>query len=232
MSDDPARGTVRAPLRRFVVTGAKPLARASGVRRVLNAGSGPASSSRLHSIFAGWTEVRLDLDPKTKPDLVGSIRDMRAIVPDRSFEAIWASHNLEHLYSHEVHASLLEFRRILTDDGFAFVTSPDLEAVARFLLAKGLTATAYESAAGPITPLDMLFGHIRSVAEGNNFMSHKTGFTVASLGRAANDAGFAEARIAAGQAFDLWGLLLMPRTNKTVVADLLRSTPQRFLLET
>ena len=156
---------------------------------------------------------------------------MRGIVPDQSFEAIWASHNLEHLHSHEVHAALVEFKRVLKDDGFALVTSPDLESIARFLLARGLTATAYESAAGPITALDMIFGHVKSVAEGNSFMSHKTGFTSSSLGHAATNAGFTEARIASGEAFDLWGLLLMPRTNKAMVAELLRFTAQHFLVE-
>src|SRR5665213_540831 len=40
----------------------------------------------------------------------------------------------------------------------------------------------YTSPAGPITPLDMLFGHSDSIASGHLYMAHKTGFTCASLG--------------------------------------------------
>ena len=85
---------------------------------------------------------------------------------------------------------LTEFKRVLKPDGFALVTSPDLEAVASLILDRGLDQVAYTSPAGPITPLDMLFGHSASIAGGYPAMAHKTGFTGASLGRRFVDAGF------------------------------------------
>src|SRR6516164_7743714 len=49
-------------------------------KRVLNAGSGSYAARRLHPVFAqdAWKEVRLDIDPQSKPDVVASITDMKS----------------------------------------------------------------------------------------------------------------------------------------------------------
>jgi SAM-dependent methyltransferase len=188
------------------------------VRRVLNAGSGPLSNRHLHPIFtkASWAEVRLDIDPKASPHLTGSIVDMRSLVQDQSFDAIWSSHSLEHLYGHEVPLALSEFTRVLKPDGFALITSPDLEAVASLLLDRGLDQAAYVSAAGPITPHDMLFGHSASIARGQTFMAHNTGFTCTSLGQLLANAGFAVVLVKRDR-LDLWALALMRDADKSVI---------------
>ncbi|WP_244641968.1 class I SAM-dependent methyltransferase [Chelatococcus reniformis] len=203
------------------------------IRRVLNVGSGPALSGRLHAAFhgGGWDEVRLDIDPRVLPDLVGSMTDMRGLVADGSFDAVWSSHNVEHLYAHEVVPALQEFRRVLADTGFALITCPDLERVCQMVIADDLDNVAYMSPAGPITPLDMLFGHSKSIESGNEFMAHNTGFTAKRLGRLILEAGFAEARVAAGPAWDLWALGLMPRADLAEVYVTLRGTAQARLAE-
>src|SRR5262245_49235295 len=125
-------------------------------KRVLNAGSGPQSARNIHPAFdrALWDELRLDIDPHVKPDIVGSVLDMRLAVASQSQDAIWCSHILEHLYSHEVPVALAEFQRVLKPDGFALITSPDLETVAELILSNGLDNETYRSPAGPIAPLD------------------------------------------------------------------------------
>ncbi len=167
-------------------------AQENSLKRVLNAGSGPHSSRKLHPAFVrdAWQEIRIDIDPQAKPDMVVSITDMKSSFEPESFDAIWSSHTLEHLYAHEVPIALAEFKRVLKPDGFALVTSPDLETVASLILSHGLDHVAYTAPAGPITPLDMLFGHSGFIASGHRFMAHKTGFTCASLGRYFVDAGF------------------------------------------
>jgi len=128
----------------------------SSVKRVLNAGSGPQTARQTHPLFRKelWQEVRLDIDPQAKPDVVGSITDMGPLLA-QSFDEIWSSHSLEHLYAHEVPLALLEFKRVLKPDGFALIASPDLEAVAAMVLEHGLNHVAYTSPLGPITPLDL-----------------------------------------------------------------------------
>jgi SAM-dependent methyltransferase len=201
----------------------------SSAPRVLDAGAGPPSSARLHPIFAGWTVVRLDIDPAAKPDILGSITNLKGKVADGSFDAIWSSHNVEHLYAHEVPLALAEFKRILKPDGFAFVTCPDLEQIGRLIAAGDVERTIYKSPAGPITLIDMLFGHSASIARGNTYMAHNTGFTIARLGTALQKAGFVESWVSAGPSIDIWAVALMPRTDKNALKERLAKTSERFL---
>ena len=188
-------------------------------KQVLNVGAGPIAVRGLHPGFdrSRWREIRLDIDWRAKPDLVGSVVAMQDLVEDASIDAVWCSHSLEHLAAHDVVTALRECRRILKPDGFALVTSPDLSAIAKLICDQGVDEMAYMSPAGPITPLDMLFGHGPSIKDGSVFMAHKTGFTVESLGRRAAEAGFAEARVASGSAFDLWALLMMPESDASAI---------------
>ena len=197
-----------------------------GQKRVLNAGSGPYSPHKLHRAFRGeeWGELRLDIDPTTKPDLVGSVVDLAKVVAPASVDAIWCSHNLEHLDTHEVRPALEQFRRALKPDGFALITSPDLEAVAQLILDGRLDDVAYTSPAGPITALDMLFGHSASVARGNTYMRHQTGFTQDLLGRLLVECGFKEAWVAKGRAFDVWAAALMPGADREQIRTVLRGS--------
>ena len=72
-----------------------------------------------------WHETRLDIDESVKPDIVGSITDL-ATIPSGTFDALFSSHNIEHLYPHLVPIALKEFRRVLKHDGFLVITCPDL----------------------------------------------------------------------------------------------------------
>ncbi len=62
------------------------------------------------------------------------------------------------------------------------------------------------SPAGPISPIDMLYGHRAAMAAGNHYMAHKTGFTAKSLGRALRECGFAATVVERGGHYDLWAL--------------------------
>jgi predicted SAM-dependent methyltransferase len=192
------------------------------VRRVLNAGSGPPRHNSLHSAFGkfGWKEVRIDIDPRNGADLVGSVTDMRGLVEDASFDAVWCSHCLEHLSDHQALPALREFRRILRDDGFAVISSPNLEAIAKLLVIEDIESVAYVAPAGPIRLLDMIFGHSRSIEAGHVHMAHKTGFTADRLGRLAANAGFCETRVVEGDNLDLWAALMMPKAEASVLAAL------------
>ena len=151
-----------------------------------------------------WREIRLDIDPSVAPDIMADIRDLQP-VPSGSVDAVFSSHNLEHLHPHEAHAALMAFRRVLKPGGFVIVTCPDLRAVARLVLEKGLLETAYVSAAGPIAPIDMLFGHRASLATGHVHMAHKGGFTLKALIGTLEAAGFARiAGVERNRYFDLW----------------------------
>jgi len=184
-------------------------------KTVLNVGCGYPARQRLHWHFHGpeWREVRLDLDPNVRPDILCSMTDMRPVT-DGTVDAVWSSHNLEHLQRHEVPLALSEFIRVLKPHGLLLLTLPDLRQVAQLVVEDKLEDQAYYSSSGPITPLDMIFGHGASLAHGNHFMAHRTGFTARTLHKVLIEAGFVEVSLRVGRSFDLWATAYKPRTLK------------------
>ena len=69
-------------------------------KTILHVGCGRAPLP-AHFRSPEWREIRYDIDPAVQPDLVGSMTEM-AELRDASVDAIWSSHNLEHLLPHEV----------------------------------------------------------------------------------------------------------------------------------
>lgn len=175
-------------------------------RTLLHVGCGPATKMNLLPYFHGdnWHELRVDINPDVKPDIVGTMLDMSA-VPSGTADAVYSSHNIEHVYAHEVGLVLREFLRVLNDDGFLVITCPDLKSVAALVAAGKLIDTAYVSPAGPIAPIDILYGHRPPLAQGNHYMAHKCGFTLDVLMGCIKEAGFpCMAGAERPQAFDLW----------------------------
>ena len=175
---------------------------------LLHIGCGPKRKAQTTRGFNtdAWSEIRLDIDPSVSPDVTGTMTDMSA-VPSGSVNAIFSSHNIEHLYPHEVPVALSEFLRVLSDDGFAVITCPDLKSVCALIAEDKLTEPAYTSPAGPIAPLDILYGLRSAMARGNLYMAHRCGFTQKVLQGTLQAAGFKVVATAARSAhFDLWAL--------------------------
>lgn len=176
------------------------------LRKVLHVGCGAADPRKLPQEWfpaQSWREVRLDIDVSVAPDIIASITDMSP-VESGSMDAVWSSHNVEHLYPHEVPLAFAEFRRVLAPGGFLLLTLPDLQQVAELVAQDKLMEPAYHSPAGPIAPLDMLYGHRGAIAGGNSFMGHRGGFTARSLQAALAEAGFPQARVMRDGHFALW----------------------------
>ncbi len=136
-----------------------------------------------------WQEVRLDIDASVNPDIIGTMTDMSALA-DASIDAIFSSHNIEHLYPHEIPTALKEFLRVLRPDGFIVITCPDLQEVCRLVAEDRLLEPAYSSPAGPISPIDILYGFRSSIAKGNLYMAHRCGFTQSVLAKTLHATGF------------------------------------------
>lgn len=178
------------------------------MKKVLHVGCGDYAWEKLHPAFRTpeWQELRLDIDPGVQPDIVASITDI-APVADGDFDAVFSSHNIEHLYPHEVQTALQEFHRVLKPTGVALVTMPDLQEVGRLIATGQLAEPAYMSSLGPISPLDILFGFRPALAAGNLFMAHHTGFTSSTLMAALSKAGFAAVSVQrVPSTFSLWAI--------------------------
>ena len=167
-----------------------------------------------------WREIRLDIDPNNEPDIVGSMLDMTD-VDSSSVDAVYSAHNIEHVYAHEVPIVLKEFLRVLKSDGFLLITCPDLQTVCALVAEDKLTDAAYTSPAGPITPLDILYGHSEALAHGHFYMAHKCGFTVKTLTQALQTSGFKSiAAMRRPKGFDLWVVATKETMDKSVIREL------------
>ena len=175
------------------------------MRTLLHVGCGSQNKSGLKGFDSDdWREIRFDIDPSVYPDIEGTLTDMDA-VDTGSVDAIYSSHNIEHVFPHEVHTVLLEFHRVLKQDGIVVLTCPDLVSVCQAVVNDRLMETLYVSPAGPIAPIDILYGHREAVAKGKIYMAHKTGFTYTTLQEAFFKAGFKfNFGAARPENFDLW----------------------------
>ncbi len=163
----------------------------TGKKHVLHVGCGGPNPEKLYKRFRNdeWKEIRLDINKNVYPDIIGTMVDM-SLVESETVDAVWSSHNLEHLYAHEVPIALGEFYRVLKPGGHALITLPDLQQIAEYIVADRLEDIVYESPIGPISGVDFIFGHGDSIAKGNHYMAHLTGFTAKSLKNALLKAGF------------------------------------------
>ena len=113
------------------------------MKTFLHVGCGPKRKERTTRGFNtdAWSEIRLDIDPSVSPDVTGTMTDM-ASVSAGSVNAVFSSHNIEHLYPHEVPQALSEFKRVLSPDGFVVITCPDLQSVCALVAEDKLTEPA------------------------------------------------------------------------------------------
>jgi hypothetical protein len=194
------------------------------MKTFLHVGCGNLRQGATTASFAGpdWSELRLDIDPAVKPDIVGTMTDMAA-VPSESVDAIFSSHNIEHLYPHEVPLALAEFLRVMKPGGFAVITCPDLQSVAALVAEGKLTDAAYVSPAGPIAPIDVLFGYRPQLAIGNLYMAHHCGFTEKALSGTLIASGFKSVISCRAPVFALWALACKSQNNEGEMREMARA---------
>lgn len=201
----------------------------AAAKKVLHVGCGPARKGQMPPAFQAdaWQEVRCDIDQSVEPDIVADMRDL-AMVAQASFDAVYSSHNIEHVFAHEVPVVLSEFARVLRPEGFLVITCPDVQSLGEALAAGRLLDPLYVSPAGPIAAIDILWGHRASIAAGKVYMAHKVGLTAQALADTLAASGFGSALCVRHPAtFALWALATREKVDQ---ADLL-SLRQQYLPE-
>lgn len=161
------------------------------MKKVLNVG-GNSKAIALPKQYAGYEHLLLDIDPTGQPDVLCDARELDKLAAS-SFDAVYCSHNLEHYHHHDVRKVLSGFFHVLKPGGFAHIIVPDLASVMRTVVEKKLDVedVLYQSGMGPIKVIDVLYGHGAQIERsGQDFFSHKTGFTEKSLLLALQKAGF------------------------------------------
>lgn len=159
--------------------------------KFLHAYSGATSRQRTTRLFSQpeWEEVKMDPDNGSKPDIVGTLVRVGGL-DDASFDAVFTARSLEHLYPHEVDAALKNCLRILRPEGYMVIVGVDIEEACLRASQGKLLEKIYDSPAGPVTPLDILYGFRPALAAGKLGYASHTGFTTQSLGVTLARAGF------------------------------------------
>jgi len=160
------------------------------MKTFLHVGCGSQNKSKIKGFNNdNWKEIRFDIDKNVNPDIEGTLTDMKS-VETGSVDAVYSAHSIEHIFPHEVPIALKEFYRVLKDDGIVVITCLDLQAVCELVAKDKLLEPFYESPLGPISPIDILYGHREAIAKGHEYMAHKGGFTYSSLNSSFFEAGF------------------------------------------
>ena len=82
--------------------------------------------------------------------------------------AIYSSHNIEHVFPHEVPIVLKEFFRVLKEDGMVVICCPDLQSVCEAVVNDKLLEPLYTTPEGhPISPIDI---SNQSIYQNNRYM--------------------------------------------------------------
>lgn len=169
--------------------------KAEGRKLVLNLGTGQVISRPLHKQFSGgdWFEVRVHPDPAMQPDIVASATDFQAI-PDHQFDAIWASHQLQLFFPHELQLVFKEFYRVMKPESQFLCNMADMQTVSNYVAHGRLFEPLYDAAAGPIAPIDIMYG-LRKTLERQPHVAHRTAFTSKSIIDYLRAAGFTNIRV-------------------------------------
>ena len=179
-------------------------------KKVLHVGCGPYNPDALPPELrtVEWQEIRLDINPNVNPDILGSITNLSSVA-DHSMDAVYSSHNLEHIYAHEVPLALSEFKRVLKPSGVAYINVPDIQTVAQEVSKGNLETPLFISPVGiPISALDIVYGLGTDLIRGNYYMAHKTAFTAETLKEKLLRIGFSQVEIQRDR-YSLWATAYM-----------------------
>lgn len=159
-------------------------------KKLLNLGGDRVPPTNLPPVFkpGEWDVLRQGNKVETQPHVLADLWHMPTVAQE-TMDAVYSSHNLEMLYVHQAQLALAEFFRVLKPGGFAIVSVSDVQAVAAYVAEGRLEGKLYDSAMGPVSPIDLLYGFRKDIEEGKR-EGHKCGFSAVTLARSLQKAGF------------------------------------------
>lgn len=167
-----------------------------GKKAVLQIGIHNAAPETLHKNFRndGWHVVSVDTHEDQKPNYVGSITQL-SMIGDQSVDAVWCPHVMQKLFAFQIPMALKEACRVLKYNGVFYMTVPDAQIASAYFAHNRATETLYHSPAGPVTPMDLLFGFQPVIQRGNTSLTHHCAFTSESLATLMRESGFSNVQI-------------------------------------
>jgi len=148
-------------------------------KTVLNVGFGgsPITEQIYTDDLSKFREITLDIDAMYTPDIIADVHNISHI-PDKFVDVVYSSHMIEHNHFFKVPTIINELLRITKDGGFVRLITPNLKPIGKIIEEGKLLEVIYNSAGGPVTAMDVLFGsRYHTHKHGTDFMFHKCGFT-------------------------------------------------------
>lgn len=161
-------------------------------KTLLNVGFGghPLKDFSHTSDLLSLREITLDIDNRHNPDILADVTAISHI-PDNFVDCVYTSHMIEHIDYFKVPSLLKELLRVTKPGGFVRIITPNLQSIAARIVDGDLLGVVYNSNGGPISAIDMIYGHRHSVhRSGVDFMRHRTGFTRKVFESLATEHGF------------------------------------------
>jgi predicted SAM-dependent methyltransferase len=146
---------------------------------VLNVGFGGVSLRDLPytEVFEGMREISLDIDSKHNPDILADVTNISHI-PDNYVNCAYTSHMIEHIDYFKVSSVIKELLRVCKPGGYLRILTPNLQIIGDRIASGDLLDTVYDSAGGPISAIDIIYGYRHSIHRNRvDFMIHRTGFS-------------------------------------------------------
>jgi predicted SAM-dependent methyltransferase len=148
-------------------------------KTVLNVGFGGSSipDQMYTEDLTEYREISLDIDKMHNPDILADIYNISHI-PDKFVDVAYSSHMIEHIHYFKVPSVIKELLRVVKDDGFVRLITPNMKTVAIRLASGKILDTVYDSPGGPVSAMDMLYGsRYHTHRHSSDYMVHKCGFT-------------------------------------------------------
>jgi hypothetical protein len=158
------------------------------VPSILNIGGGTVAPPLE---YRHWDVTLLDIDEAVHPDICLDARELTTLEPGQ-YDAVYASHVVEHFAECDVDKVLWGFYHILKPNGFADIHVPDAVAVMKAVVGGlGLNDVLYTAPVGPIRACDVLWGWQAQIKRsGLSYYAHRFGFSRDTLGEALHSARF------------------------------------------
>jgi SAM-dependent methyltransferase len=169
----------------------------------LNVGCGFSRKKDTHYLIQGeeWKHIRVDIDISVKPDIIDDSSKLENFTSN-SVDAIFSSHNLEHLHVEDAKEAMVTYLDRLKPGGLCIIVVPNFELACKHI-AEGRDYAVYFSPAGGIRALDMIYGYSK-YTRNNVYQRHQWGYTSKSLTELFTNTGFINVQSSADDAYNLW----------------------------
>lgn len=161
--------------------------------KLLNVGGGPTRT--IPQQYDGYEQDLLDIDSNVNPDICHDAYKLDELKLGEIYDVVYSSHTLEHFYQYQIPKIIKNIYDVLKPGGTIDFVVPCISRVFYDMCGRcvDINDVYYRTSNGiPITFHDVIFGFGLAIQGGNEYYSHKCGFTPISFTQYLIDAGLVD----------------------------------------